>query len=673
MEHASFSNENYLESTFNDQPNMDDSNNLEFSPGVDMTDRIYDYIKKGDFKSAITILENLLKQGKKEQSVYSVLGYWYFQIGEFEKSAAMYKELINLCPENHQYAFYYAQSLFKISEFNEALIICKKLLDTSLEVEAQQLIAAIFYEKGNFFEAKKTLRATNKNDFASLVNQGWIYFKEGKHESAENKFKDAMKISGFNSELYYNLALWYYEKGEYDEAAKYVEEIIDQAYKDYPQLRVTEDQPVFESNKQKAAQILRETAIVEAINLKAAVLFVKEEYVAAKMTIKRVPAINTGGTDPVTFHNQAIFFVTENSADSMKKMNHLLRECLFPPETFQNLLFLYWKYFFYDLAQDLMSDNKSYCNKLMEKDDLEYVKTLVMQQTDPENALRKYQTLLNEYRITISNLQSKLEELPHDAPERRGIELKLSAITDKYVAVLTNQAKISWDKKLYNNVEIIFKESADICQENKQFKVNLAHSIYMQDGKHKEAIDYYKSIINSYGDDLLKCETIVLANLCVWYILDSNNGEAEKLIKKIEEAENIAKINEPETQVVHSWIVNLVIGTLYWSKGKYDFGISLITRSLSPTKEKLGTDTWYYTKRCFLSLIEKAIKKQTEIKEDLHKKIIKFLDSAYHAGKDITTLIYVEKSERHKSTVAYEARFLKKIFIKLGYTPSESN
>ena len=63
---------------------------------------------------------------------------------------------------------------------------------------------------------------------------------------------------------------------------------------------------------------------MEALNLKASVLFLKEEPEAAKKVIASVPAINEGGTDPVTFHNEAIFTATENSADSIKKMNHLL-------------------------------------------------------------------------------------------------------------------------------------------------------------------------------------------------------------------------------------------------------------------------------------------------------------------------------------------------------------
>ena len=137
------------------------------------------------------------------------------------------------------------------------------------------------------------------------------------------------------------------------------------------------------------------------------------------------------------------------------------------------------------------------------------------------------------------------------------------------------------------------------------------------------------------------------------------------MIKTIEEHEKAAKAKDKSHQTFHLCIVNLVIGTLYCSKDMYSFGLKLVIESLKPMNEKLGTDTWYYTKRCLLSYIEKAMKKLTSIDENLYDHLIDFLDSAYQEGKNITTIIYVEKSERHKSTVAYEAKFLKKIFLKL--------
>ena len=68
-----------------------------------------------------------------------------------------------------------------------------------------------------------------------------------------------------------------------------------------------------------------------------------------------------------------MLFVDQNSADSIKKLNFLLQNSLFPPETFQNLLFLYCKHSFFDLAGDLIQEHPQYCDSLLDKDDLEFV------------------------------------------------------------------------------------------------------------------------------------------------------------------------------------------------------------------------------------------------------------------------------------------------------------
>lgn len=77
---------------------------------------------------------------------------------------------------------------------------------------------------------------------------------------------------------------------------------------------------------------------------------------------------------------------------------------------------------------------------------------------------------------------------------------------------------------------------------------------------------------------------------------------------------------------------------MYCSRGHFEFGFSLIFRSLEPAKDKLGTDTWYYTKRCLLALIEKIIKKSIDLNENFFSQIITFLDEAYQVGKNITTV-----------------------------------
>ena len=66
--------------------------------------------------------------------------------------------------------------------------------------------------------------------------------------------------------------------------------------------------------------------------------------------------------------------------------------------------------------------------------------------------------------------------------------------------------------------------------------------------------------------------------------------------------------------------------TLYCAKGNYEFGISRVIKSLEPYQKKLGTDTWYYAKRCFLSLIENMAKHMIMLKDSVLLDCVQFLE-----------------------------------------------
>lgn len=66
--------------------------------------------------------------------------------------------------------------------------------------------------------------------------------------------------------------------------------------------------------------------------------------------------------------------------------------------------------------------------------------------------------------------------------------------------------------------------------------------------------------------------------------------------------------------------------TLYCAKGNYEFGISRVIKSLEPYQRKLGSDTWYYAKRCFLSLIENMAKHMIMLRDQVLLECISFLD-----------------------------------------------
>lgn len=112
-----------------------------------------------------------------------------------------------------------------------------------------------------------------------------------------------------------------------------------------------------------------------------------------------------------------------------------------------------------------------------------------------------------------------------------------------------------------------------------------------QEAKYKEAIGFYEPIVKKNYDAILEVSAIVLANLCVSYIMTSQNEQAEELMRKIEKEEENIAYEEPDRKVYHLCIVNLVIGTLYCAKGNFQFGISRVIKSLEPFNKKLGTQT----------------------------------------------------------------------------------
>jgi hypothetical protein len=61
---------------------------------------------------------------------------------------------------------------------------------------------------------------------------------------------------------------------------------------------------------------------------------------------------------------------------------------------------------------------------------------------------------------------------------------------------------------------------------------------------------------------MLDISAIVLANLCVCYILTNSNEEAEEVMKRVEKEEMV----QSDRKSFHLCIINLVIGTLYCAK-----------------------------------------------------------------------------------------------------------
>ena len=604
---------------------------------------IYKDIENGEYKNAITKLTKKMSLGENPRAVHSLLGYCYFQIGNYKESIEMYEYLSNAYPDYQEYKLYHALCLYKTAKLETAGRIADAIDDPSLNEKVEQLKAAIAFARGSFAEAREHLTKGGKKDASSVINEGCVLFKEHKYPEALKKLQEGMTlVGGYHNQLYYNIALCYYRMGQHADALKFIKSIIAKTQKTVQEYHARSATGGDVKGNERQAHEVRQSGIIEALNLKAAIEYERGKFDKAKKILKELnDLLSSVGLqkDPTTYHNEAIVSVNENCAESIRKLDELLHSTTCPPETFQNLIHLYCKYRFFDLAKDMLNSKPQLVSKYIQRDEFEYIKALIQEEKHPDEAVKQYDTIVASYKKSLDNIAKKVDQSGGDSEKCHNLAGERKYIVERLVCVLSNKARIYWEAKDFAKTEQVFEEVKGYCKDSEIFNMNMGHSLFMQEGRYDEAIEYYEEIVKRHKDNLNEVDIFVLANLCLCYILTKQDEKAQHLMATIKQHEEEAIMKNPGTVLLHYCSVNLVIGTLYCSKMNFEFGLDLIIKNLYPIDEKLGTDTWHYVKRCLLSFIEQLTKKQITLKDPLFiTKLISFLEDVQTHGKNITTV-----------------------------------
>ncbi|XP_072298791.1 intraflagellar transport protein 70A isoform X2 [Eucyclogobius newberryi] len=631
------------------------------------TATIYKLIKESQYVDAIHILNGQLQKHTKSRAALSLLGYCYYQLQDFSSAAECYEQLTTLHPDVEDYKVYYAQSLYKAGAYPEATKASFALDTPSSHTKMVKLQASIKHCEEDYSAAKALLEQLPQDDPDYIFNTGCLLYIDGKYEEACKKFSSALQVLGNVPALSYNIALCYYSLKNYTQALKYISEIIEQGIREHPELSVCMTTEGIDYHSVGNTLVLHQTALIEAFNLKAAIQYQLKNLKGAQEALTDMPPRCEEELDPVTLHNQALLHMDSKPSEGFEKLAFLLQQPTFPPVTFGNLLLLYCKHEYFDLAADVLAENAHLTYKFLSPYMYEFLDALLTCQTAPEEAFRKFDEMNGKLTEQLRKVAKQLQEarLARDDDGQKRALLEYDQMLEKYIVVLMAQAKIYWNRENFQMVEKIFHKSVEVCTEDDTWKLNVAHVLFMQN-KYKEAIGFYEPIVKKHYDSILNVSAVVLANLCVSYIMTSQNEEAEELMRKIEKEEEQISYDDPDKKVFHLCIVNLVIGTLYCAKGNYDFGISRVIKSLEPYNKKLGTDTWFYAKRCFLSLLENMSKHMMLLQDTVVQECVQFLQHCEVYGKEVPAIIESPLDETHvhvgKNTVTYEARVLKALF-----------
>ncbi|KAG9509857.1 Cleft lip and palate transmembrane protein 1 [Fragariocoptes setiger] len=691
---------------------------------------------EAEYQDAINILQTIILDRLPSRSALSLLGYCHYMEQDYLAAENCYQQLCDeVCIDNIEYYVYYACSLFMSGKLDMAIQVStsieEKLRDSSdagngdsWDLIINNLQALVSYLRKDYATARTWFSRLGPSNLERDFNLAALLYHQEKYESAIQSYESitrAMNTDRASNEILYNIALNYYRLERYEECLKCLDEIIERGIRDHPELNVGLRTDGIHTKSVGNSRVLAESALIEALNLKFAVQYRNGDIEDSQKSLTDMPLRNLNELDPVTLHNQAILFCSyKEIEESYDKLQYLLSqkfvgaEC--PDETFPNLLIICCQNQLYDIASELMTDNSDLAYQCLSEDLYDFLQAIISQQTSCDEAYSKFDFLLERQ---IGRLR-KLEKLRDN-----NSEFKSSNDGGEYerhlnygVQILMSQAKILWDMQYYEAIEKLFRKTAMFFCNQSIWKINVTHAMYMQDTKYKQAAEFYEQFVKDNYDNLLAVDPMILANLCVSYVLTGQNEDAEELMRRIENEElkltkqqnnqrsqsAIAKqtlistkceqiddyddvldnffdkVNQRSEayQPLHFCIINLVIGTLYCVKFNYEFGLNRVMKSLEPLSDKLNADTWFYTKRCILSMCEQMVKQTVVISDSVMRQCIDFLIECEKIGLKLKASLAPQFAAPRSSngnvdslqqvkTITFEARHLRWLLIKILY------
>lgn len=133
----------------------------------------------------------------------------------------------------------------------------------------------------------------------------------------------------------------------------------------------------------------------------------------------------------------------------------------------------------------------------------DFLDAIITQQTSPSEAYQKLDELASRHTEILRKLTKQVQEYRNrnDTEMIKKTVMEYEECLDKYVPVLMAQAKIYWDLENYTQVEKIFRKSVEFCNDNDIWRLNVAHVLFMQESKFKEATGFYEPLVKkSYAE-----------------------------------------------------------------------------------------------------------------------------------------------------------------------------
>jgi tetratricopeptide repeat protein 30 len=630
---------------------------------------IYTFIGDENYTDALRLLEKERDSFSESVAIHSLMAYCYWQQEDYQKAGDCYQKLTQLNPSNDHYKLHHAQCLYKTDKYYDAMRISFGVQTPELKAHTALLQAAIRYADNDIQSSKSILAESDPDNEEIMLDSAVILFKEDRFDEALEKYMEVKRRHGFKPEVAYYIALCYYRLNRYSDALTFIHEIKANCTRTHPEFLRSLSGAQVDFDVAGSLKSVEDLFLVEGFNLLMALEYDQRHYREARDALNELPMRNEEDLDMITLHNTALTTMEEDPSASFKKLNFLLAQDPPLPETFRNLLLGYCKFEYYSYASDLLAENTELAMKTMGQPMLDFLDAVLLVAASKDEAYRKFDEQCKAKADILRRLMRQGDDArrTQDEHQQTQISLELEATVGELIPILMCQAKVFWDLGNYQLVELLLMKYMDFCMDNRTWKLNLAHTYFMQPSKLAEAIQWYEPLVLG-EQNLLDIEAILIANLCVAYVISDQNALADTLINRLMEEEAQKSQEDPNAKLYHLSIIHLVIGTLYCSHRNFEFGIDYMFKAFNPMHAKLNPDTWFYAKKCLFELIRSIAWRQFILGDAAFDKICKFLDDVDKNGKKMESIIdmtlAVEDAKEHQ-TVSFEARTMKAMLLRL--------
>jgi len=180
------------------------------------------HIAKGDFTSAMLLLEKAVANNPENEYYHLMLARVYQQNKQFDKAADQYGQLAILVPGNDDYKYYHASLLAQAGKYEDALKAFDVLQQSTgpleqIAVAKQQLYLKMGKKKEAFDEIKGLIK-TNPKDTRYYGLLADMYLAEGDSAKALENYHKILQIEPDNGFVQISLANYYRESGKPDKA-----------------------------------------------------------------------------------------------------------------------------------------------------------------------------------------------------------------------------------------------------------------------------------------------------------------------------------------------------------------------------------------------------------------------------------------------------------------------